>query len=210
MFTVGTGCGNMDGTEAAASQLFSVGNYNTTLCTDPDTCNQYDNFERPLGGCNDDFPTGGSRQFGSLSGETSAVAARTAIVGADVAGHLDAGVGVLPVNAYRDSAQLFDPTVNSVIDAYFDGTGGASFTSVGSTSYGAWPTLSTNGNLKADTDADGLPDAWESTYNATNPLGDCDGDGYLNIEEAANGTDPGCSGGVLGPGAVLGSGGQLQ
>ena len=42
-----------------------------------------------------------------------------------------------------------------------------------------------------DSDSDGLPDAWEARYRtAANPAEDTDGDGYLNIEEFLNGSDP--------------------
>ncbi len=55
-------------------------------------------------------------------------------------------------------------------------------------------TLGTN-PLVADTDSDGLPDGWERQY-GLNPLsdadaaGDPDGDGFINLEEFQNGTDP--------------------
>ncbi len=45
-----------------------------------------------------------------------------------------------------------------------------------------------------DTDADGMPDAWE-TANGLNPndssdaVKDCNGDGYTNIEKYINGMD---------------------
>jgi pectate lyase len=46
-----------------------------------------------------------------------------------------------------------------------------------------------------DSDGDGMPDAWEREHglNANDPTdaaGDLDGDGYTNIEEFINGTDP--------------------
>lgn len=50
-------------------------------------------------------------------------------------------------------------------------------------------------DLSLDTDADGMPDKWEIKYNL-NPEGafdgsaDADGDGYTNIEEWLNGTNP--------------------
>ena len=46
----------------------------------------------------------------------------------------------------------------------------------------------------ADSDGDGIPDAWESAYatnsTALDPFGDLDGDGFLNWKEYVAGTDP--------------------
>ena len=42
----------------------------------------------------------------------------------------------------------------------------------------------------ADTDANGLSDAWEAQHSAGSPLSDLDFDGLLNIEEYDRGTDP--------------------
>jgi len=46
----------------------------------------------------------------------------------------------------------------------------------------------------ADSDEDGMPDYWEAQYGfdpgANDAMADRDGDGYLNIEEYLNGTDP--------------------
>jgi hypothetical protein len=59
---------------------------------------------------------------------------------------------------------------------------------------GGWPTYRT-GEARQDTDADGMPDKWEKTY-SLNPARadnneDGDKDGYTNIEEFLNDTDPG-------------------
>jgi hypothetical protein len=62
------------------------------------------------------------------------------------------------------------------------------------TEVGGWPELK---SLPAslDSDSDGMPDAWEKQYgfdpkDASNTSTDPDGDGYTNIEEYLNGTDP--------------------
>lgn len=49
--------------------------------------------------------------------------------------------------------------------------------------------------VPADSDADGMPDKWENThqFNADDPsdgAADSDGDGYTNVEEFLNGTNP--------------------
>ncbi len=49
--------------------------------------------------------------------------------------------------------------------------------------------------VPADTDGDGMPDGWETTHqldpdNAADGAEDADEDGYTNIEEFLNGTDP--------------------
>ena len=51
------------------------------------------------------------------------------------------------------------------------------------------------GTSYPDTDSDGLPDAWEERFdfdpvNPEDAVGDADGDGYLNVEEFLNRTDP--------------------
>lgn len=59
---------------------------------------------------------------------------------------------------------------------------------------GGWPALAT-GTPPADDDHDGMPNSWETTqgFNPQNPAdsrGDADADGYTNVEEYLNGTDP--------------------
>lgn len=59
---------------------------------------------------------------------------------------------------------------------------------------GGWPKLN-GGAASVDTDNDGMPDDWETRYgfdadNANDNSLDTDGDGYTNVEEYLNGTDP--------------------
>ncbi len=59
---------------------------------------------------------------------------------------------------------------------------------------GGWPILA-EGEAPVDTDHDGMPDTWEQTFDldASDPSDgpkDADGDGYTNVEEHLNGTDP--------------------
>lgn len=59
---------------------------------------------------------------------------------------------------------------------------------------GGWPTLQ-SAVAPQDSDNDGMPDAWERKYgfdanNAGDNSSDKDGDGYTNVEEYLNGTDP--------------------
>jgi pectate lyase len=59
---------------------------------------------------------------------------------------------------------------------------------------GGWPEYRAD-TLPADSDKDGLPDAWERQHglnpnDASDASRDQDGDGYTNIEEHLNGTDP--------------------
>ncbi len=58
-----------------------------------------------------------------------------------------------------------------------------------------WPPFATEATSPTDTDNDGMPDFWEEEYNlnardSTNHNDDPDEDGYLNIEEYINGTNP--------------------
>jgi pectate lyase len=60
---------------------------------------------------------------------------------------------------------------------------------------GGWPSLDA-GEAPADSDHDGMPDAWEKRFDlnptdAADGALDADGDGYTNIEECLNDTDPG-------------------
>ena len=59
---------------------------------------------------------------------------------------------------------------------------------------GGWPELKTL-RAPAESDGDGMPDEWEAKYglnphDASDGSKDKDGDGYTNVEEYLNGTDP--------------------
>lgn len=59
---------------------------------------------------------------------------------------------------------------------------------------GGWPKLASS-PAPADSDGDGLPDAWEEKFDfdpgvAIDPARDSDRDGYTDVEEYLNGTDP--------------------
>ena len=61
---------------------------------------------------------------------------------------------------------------------------------------GGYPNYSFSpADVPADTDNDGMPDAWETQHrfdpnNASDTALDADNDGYTNVEEWLNGTDP--------------------
>lgn len=60
---------------------------------------------------------------------------------------------------------------------------------------GGWPQLA-SGEPPEDLDRDGMPDVWERRHglnpeDGTDHRADADGDGYTNLEEYLNGTDPG-------------------
>jgi pectate lyase len=54
---------------------------------------------------------------------------------------------------------------------------------------GGWPVLA-SGSPPPDGDGDGMPDAWEQKHGLDDGSGDADNDGYTNLEEYLNSTDP--------------------
>jgi pectate lyase len=92
-----------------------------------------------------------------------------------------AGAATYAGGSYATDQDLVDPEAKSgIIDSPLD--------------VGGWPELK---SLPAPTDGDGdgMPDDWENQYgldanNAADGLKDGDNDGYTNVEEYLNGTDP--------------------
>ena len=62
---------------------------------------------------------------------------------------------------------------------------------------GGWPTYGSGSGAYPDTDADGMSDTWETAKFGNlsrNGTGDYDGDGYTDLEEFLNGTEPAAPG----------------
>lgn len=90
-----------------------------------------------------------------------------------------------------------DAADNRMIDNVRNGTGTLiNFVSPesGVPNAGGWPELA-SGSPPADSDGDGMPDEWEMTYgfdpkDASDGIQDIDKDGYTNLEEYLNGSNP--------------------
>ncbi len=114
-------------------------------------------------------------------------------------------IGLFTAQGALIDGVTFGPQTDAVSEGRLP-DGGASFTTFpGRATPGA-----SNGTLPvADTDADGLPDAWEQLYglNASDPTdagADLDGDGLSNLDEYRAGTRPNDPTSSLGLGFVLG------
>ncbi len=86
--------------------------------------------------------------------------------------------------------ESFDLVFGRIVYTYFTGTS----TSVVTNYDFRFKTGSTGNGTNPDTDADGLPDAWERLYGfsigTNDAAGDADGDGLTNLQEYQLGTDP--------------------
>lgn len=91
-------------------------------------------------------------------------------------------------------------SASAIVEAYAYAASGKSPIRSASYIFGAVPVLATGGTL--DQNGNGLGDAWEKAFNATNPTADGDGDGANNLTEYQNGTDPGDAGSVPPTGAM--------
>ena len=69
---------------------------------------------------------------------------------------------------------------------YWNGTGALIYSQ---TEVGGWPTLYSL-PYPADDDNDGIPNYWETQYGVSDINGDPDSDGYTNLEEYLNNTNP--------------------
>ncbi len=79
-------------------------------------------------------------------------------------------------------------TADFVIEAYSSSSAGKSPTRRAVYRFAAATPLSIGSSI--DADGDGMADAWEKSFNLTNPAGDADNDGIDNLAEFDSGTDP--------------------
>jgi hypothetical protein len=130
----------------------------------------------------DPVEVNGKRQVETVA-EPFAVALVKTVPAKEAFGLVLASVGAsLPVR---------DPVDTRIVDEVRRG-GGHIINS--QTEVGGWPELK-SGPLPADSDDDGMPDAWEmqhglNPHDPSDAAADNDHDGYTNLEEYLNGTDP--------------------
>lgn len=86
------------------------------------------------------------------------------------------------LNRYGSWIENRDEVDKRIINEYSTGTGGV-------VNYGTSSTL-TGGAANPDNDNDGMPDVWEALYGVNDKDADPNNDGYTNLEEFLNGTDP--------------------
>ncbi len=130
-------------------------------------------------GSNEIFNTGGSDATVALYYDTDTDASSGAVLFASglnaAAGQYSWDVSALPAGKYYVLAVITDAAGNT-----------QSRYSTGPVSTPGYPA-----GLRTDANKDGLPDAWQAQYGGiTNPDGDDDGDGILNKDEYALGTNP--------------------
>jgi len=96
--------------------------------------------------------------------------------------------------AIRDSVDA--RIINDLVDRTGTFVNGLTYGGVAGYPAIKYPTLAT-GTAAADSDNDGMPDDWEQKYfgntsrgSESNSSGDMDGDGYTDVEEYINATDP--------------------
>jgi len=72
----------------------------------------------------------------------------------------------------------------------FSGSDGFSFQATAGTNMSPATPVTLDVSPPADSDSDGMPDAWESLHEVSNPAADDDGDGVPNLQEYLSLTDP--------------------
>ena len=119
--------------------------------------------------------------------------AGTALVNAPVIFTVTQGLGKIGATTATPTATTFVALTNSLGQAQFYWKLGATGTQTATAKAGSSATLALSGRFWVDTDADGMPDTWE-TSNFSNltqlATDDFDNDGVKNIDEFKRGTNP--------------------